>query len=151
MPPSAKSLAAILREKRKKGSIESKEAVNEAADPSYFGAGLPSLDNEALDVVYTAPLTGVFALDTGDVRDLSPQARETFTSEFGTNSGFRGQIFTTQLQPNSEKSPQNAQAFCAAESLGASDDFVMGDGLDLDPNLEVCELTYWLFIRTYLH
>ena len=58
---------------------------------------------------------------------------------------------TPYIQPNSKKSPQNVQAFHAAEFLGASDDFVMSDGLDLDQNLEVCELTYRLFIRTYLH
>lgn len=73
MPHSAKSLAARLGEKRKRGSVEPKEAFNLAADPSYFGADFPSLDNEALDVVYMAPLTHVFALNTGDLRDLSPQ------------------------------------------------------------------------------
>ena len=55
------------------------------------------------------------------------------------NSGFHGQIFTFQLQPDSEKLPQNAQAFHAA------DDVVIGDGLDLNPNLEVREFTYQPF------
>ena len=64
MPPSAKSLAAGLKEKCKRGSVEPKEVVNGAADPSYFSANFPSLDNKVLDIVYTAPLTGIFALST---------------------------------------------------------------------------------------
>jgi len=137
MPPSAKSLAATLREKHRRGSVEPKEG---AADPSYFGADFPSLDNETLDVVYTAPLMGIFALDTSDLCDLSPQAQDMFTSEFPMNLGLCGQIFTSQLQPDSEKSPQNAQAFRAADNV------VMGDGFDLNPNLEVCKMTYQLFM-----
>jgi hypothetical protein len=144
MPPNGKSLAARLREKRKRGFQEPNEAANEAADPTYFGAALPYLDNKALDVVNTVPLTGVFALNAGDLRGASPQAQDAFTSEFDANSGFCDHT-TIQLRPNFEKSPQNAQAFCAAQSLGASDDVVMGDGLDLDPDLEVRELTHLLF------
>jgi hypothetical protein len=68
MPPSTKSLAARLREKHKRGLVEPKEVVNRAADPTYFGADFPSLDNETLDIVYTAPLMGVFALNAGDLR-----------------------------------------------------------------------------------
>jgi len=63
MPPSAKSLAATLREKHRRGSVEPKEG---AADPSYFGADFPSLDNGMLDIVYMAPLTGIFALNASD-------------------------------------------------------------------------------------
>ena len=137
MPPNAKSLAARIREKHKRGFQEPEEAVNEAADPTYFGAALPYLDNKALDVVNTASWTSVFALNAGDLRGSSPQG---FISGFCTESGFCDQTTTTQLQPDSEKSPQNAQAFRAAQSSGASDDIVMGDG-DLDPDLEVRELT----------
>jgi hypothetical protein len=86
MPPNAKSLAARIREKRKRGFQEPEEAVNEAADPTYnFGAALPYLDNEALDVVNTASLASVFALNAGDLRGSSPQG---FTSGFYTESGF---------------------------------------------------------------
>jgi hypothetical protein len=142
MPPNAKSLAARIREKRKRGFQEPEEAVNEAADPSYFGAALPYLDNEALDVVNTASLTSVFALNTGDLRGSNPQS---FTSGFYPDSGFCDQTTTTQLQPDSEKSRQNVQAFRAAQSSSASDDIIMGDG-DLDSDLEVRELTYLLFV-----
>ena len=125
--PSAKSLAAKLREKRKRGFQEPEEAVNEAADPTYFGAALPYLDDEVLDAINTAPLTVVFALNTG------------------ANPGLCDQTSTTQLQPDSKKSLQNVQAFCAAQSSSTSEDaVVMGDGLDLDPDLEVRELTYLL-------
>jgi hypothetical protein len=151
MPPNAKSLAARLREKRKRGFQEPKEAVNEAADPTYFGPALPYLANEALDVINTTvPLTSVFALNAGDPRGSSPQA---FTSGFCADSGFCDQTTTTtttttttQLQPDSEKSPQNAQAFRVAQSSGAPDDIIVDDGLDLDPDLEVRQLTYLLFV-----
>jgi hypothetical protein len=101
MPPNAKSLAARIREKHKRGFQEPKEAVNEAADPSYLGPVLPYLANEVLSVATT-----------------------------------------TQLQPNSERL-QNVQA---VHSSGTSDDIIMDDGLDLDPDLEVRELTYLLFM-----
>ena len=140
MPPSTKSLTARLSEKHKRGSVEPKEAVHGAADPSYFSADFPFLDNEMLNVVYMAPLMGVFALNADDLHNLSPQAQDMFTSEFNTNSGFHGQIFTFQLQPDSKKSPQNAWAFCTADNV------VMGDGLDLNLNLDIYELTYQLFM-----
>ena len=146
MPSNAKFLTATLREKCKRGFQEPEEAVNEAADPTYFGAALPYLGNEALNVVNTAPLTGIFALNTGDLHGSSPQV---FISEFNANSGFYDQT-TTQLWPDSKKSPQNAQAFHAAQSLGTSDNVVMGDRLDLDPDLEVCELTYLFYIYLLL-
>jgi hypothetical protein len=90
MPPNSKSLAARLREKRKRAFQEPNEAANEAADPAFFSAAIPP---------------------------------------------------TTTL----DKSPQNVQAFHAAQSLGAFDNVLMGDGLDrLD--LEVHESTHPLFM-----
>jgi hypothetical protein len=57
-------------------------------------------------------------------------------------------FFSAAVPPTTtlDKSPQNVQAFHAAQSLGASDNVLMGDGLDLDPDLEVRESTHLLFM-----
>jgi hypothetical protein len=50
--------------------------------------------------------------------------------------------------PSWSLSPKNhikMQAFCAAQSSGASDDIIVDDGLDLDQDLEVHQLPCLLF------
>jgi hypothetical protein len=93
MPPSGKSLAAKLKEKRKRAFQEHNEAVNEAADPTFFSA-------QAASVVPLPPLVVPF---------------------------------------------EKSQAFHAPQ-FSASDNVVIGDGLDLDPDLEVCESIHLLFM-----
>jgi hypothetical protein len=131
MPPNCKFLAARLREKRKRAFQEPNGAANEAADPS---AAAPSLDNKVLNAVNVAPLTqtGVLVLNAGDLHGVSPFS----DAESDGISGFCDQTISAPLAaPNFEKSPQNVQAFGVAQSSGAFDNVVMGDGLDL----EVCE------------
>ena len=57
-------------------------------------------------------------------------------------------FFSAAVPPTTtlDKLPKNVQASHAAQSLGASDNVLMGDGLDLDPDLEVRESTHLLFM-----
>ena len=68
------------------------------------------------------------------LRCASPHAQNV---EFDAKLSFCDLTTTT---PDFEISPQNVQGFHATQSSGASDDGVMGGGLDLldlDPNLEL--------------
>jgi hypothetical protein len=79
MPSNPKALTVKLREKHKRDFQNPKEAINKVADLIYFSTALPYLNNKALDIVNTTPLTGVFVLNTGDLCTFSPHVGDTLS------------------------------------------------------------------------